>query len=78
LRRAVSILVNEDPQELEKHTREAVKVDGTKEGEEAHSMFRKFGEVLVNHFQCAFKHILHDNGNLVLHKSLELKVSKAF
>jgi hypothetical protein len=56
-------------------TREAVKVDGAKEGEEFDTMLRELREVFVDHFQCAFKHIFHDCRDLVFHKRLRSEVS---
>ena len=34
-------------------------------------MLRELREVLVDHLQSALEYVLHDNGDLVLHKTLE-------
>ena len=71
MRRAVSISKYEKVM-VKEHTREAVKVNGAKEGEKFNSMLRKLGEVFINHLQCAFENILHDRGHLIFHESLHL------
>ena len=58
-------------------TRETMEVDSTEEGEEFNPMLREFREVLVDHFQCAFKHIFHNCGDLIFHKRLNIEVSDA-
>jgi hypothetical protein len=47
-----------------------VEIDGTEEGEELDTMLWKFGKVLINHFQCALKHVFHDRWDLIFHESL--------
>jgi hypothetical protein len=56
-----------------RRTREAVQVDGPEEVEELNAVLRVLREILVNHVQRAFEHVLHDHGNLVLHKALETR-----
>jgi hypothetical protein len=51
-------------------TREAVKIDGAEECEKFDSVLRELREVLINHLECAFKHILHNGRYLILHESL--------
>jgi len=55
---------------LEEFTREAMQVNGTEECEELDTMLREFGEIFVDHFQSAFKHIFHDSWHLILHERL--------
>ena len=49
-----------------------MKIDGAEECEEFDSVLRELGEVLVNHFKCALKHILHDGRYLILHQRLRI------
>jgi hypothetical protein len=51
---------------------EAGQVNGTEKLEELDTVLGVLGEVLVDHLKSAFKNVLHDDGNLVLHESLEL------
>ena len=62
---------------FESLTREAVEINGPQEVEELHPMLGILGKVLVDHLQGALKHILHDNGDLVLHQCLD-RVSRLF
>lgn len=49
-------------------------IDSTKQGEKLDSVFRKFGEVLVDHLQSALEHVLHDRWHLIFHKRLKPKL----
>jgi len=51
-------------------TWEAVQIDGSEEVEELDSVFGELGKVLVDHFECALKHVLHDDWDLVFHQCL--------
>lgn len=51
-------------------TGEAVEVDGTEKAEKFDTMLREFGEILVDHFQCALEYIFHDNWDLIFHERL--------
>ena len=44
----------------EKHTGEAVQVDGTQQLEEADTVFWEFCKVLVNHAERRLEHGIHD------------------
>jgi hypothetical protein len=55
-------------------TRETVQINSTKECKEFDSVLRELGKVLVDHFQSAFKHILHNRRNLILHERLKTKL----
>jgi hypothetical protein len=57
-------------------TREAVKVDGTEEAEKFNSVLWELGEVFIDHLEGALKHILHDCGYLIFHKSLDVKSAR--
>ena len=48
-----------------------MEVNGPQEVEELDAMLRELGEILVDHVQSALKDVLHDHGDLVLHKALD-------
>jgi hypothetical protein len=50
---------------------EAVIVDRLKELKELHSMFRILVEVLIDHVESAFEHVLHDDWDFVFHHALQ-------
>lgn len=56
---------------------EAVKVDRSEQVEEFHAVLRELRKVLVDHVQRAFKDVLHNDGYLILHETLNEFVSKA-
>jgi hypothetical protein len=53
-----------------------VKVDGTEEAEKFNSVLWELGEVFIDHLEGALKHILHDCGYLIFHKSLDVKSAR--
>jgi hypothetical protein len=67
-----ALTCNQDHDVVKRPTWEALQVDGTQKIEELDSVFRELGEVLVDHLEGAFKHILHDERHLILHERLEL------
>jgi hypothetical protein len=48
-----------------------MEIDGPEQVEELYAMLGELRKVLVDHLQGTFKDILHDNGYLFFHKSLQ-------
>lgn len=67
-----------DYHNIVRHTWEAIQVDSPKQFEEADSMFREFGEVLVNHIKCWFKDCVQNGGNLRREERLQKECNVSF
>ena len=53
-----------------KKSSEAEEIDCFKQFEEFDAVLRILREVFIDHFECAFKDVLHDGGYLVRHEAL--------
>ena len=51
-----------------------MQINSTKKCKEFDSVLGELRKVLVDHFQSAFKHILHNRRNLILHEGLKFRL----